>query len=108
MRLEHFLNGTQFDPVFHTFPPNEIRWIFDKVYEVGDIMHHSSGRFGFGSKGFGLGLALCKAIIEAHRGRIEVQSTPGRGSRFIVILSGDKTRQEADTMTADEKRGVLV
>jgi signal transduction histidine kinase len=67
-------------------PPSELRWIFQKIYEVGDVMHHSSGRHAFGSHGFGLGLALCKAIVEAHGGEIRVDSTLGRGSRFTITV----------------------
>jgi signal transduction histidine kinase len=67
-------------------PPNEIKWIFGKIYEVGDIMHHSSGKHRFGSRGFGLGLALCKAIVDAHGGEIDVASAPGRGSTFTIVL----------------------
>ncbi len=37
-------------------------------------------------RGSGLGLSIAKLIIEAHRGRIEVQSTPGVGSMFEIIL----------------------
>ena len=37
-------------------------------------------------EGHGLGLYICRKIIEAHRGRIGVQSTPGRGSRFYFLL----------------------
>jgi signal transduction histidine kinase len=36
--------------------------------------------------GIGLGLATVKKIAEAHGGRVEVRSTPGRGARFIVDL----------------------
>lgn len=36
--------------------------------------------------GFGLGLPIVKFIVESHRGQIQVQSEPGRGSRFIVSI----------------------
>jgi two-component system phosphate regulon sensor histidine kinase PhoR len=37
-------------------------------------------------KGFGLGLNYARAIVEAHKGRIDVYSEPGRGSRFDITL----------------------
>lgn len=39
-----------------------------------------------GKIGTGLGLSVCKNIIEGHRGSIEVTSKPGQGSQFIVFL----------------------
>jgi signal transduction histidine kinase len=36
--------------------------------------------------GTGLGLSLVQKIILAHNGRIEVQSTEGRGTQFMIIL----------------------
>jgi putative PEP-CTERM system histidine kinase len=42
------------------------------------------------SNGFGIGLYQCKSIVEAHGGRIEVTSEPGKGSSFTVLIPVDK------------------
>ncbi len=44
-------------------------------------------------KGVGLGLHICKSIIEAHNGRIEVQSEPNKGSQFSFTLPWDPELQ---------------
>jgi len=36
--------------------------------------------------GTGLGLNICKSIVEAHGGKIEVQTTAGRGSTFSMLV----------------------
>jgi two-component system OmpR family sensor kinase len=38
------------------------------------------------SEGAGLGLAITRAIAEAHGGRVELDSRPGAGARFTVIF----------------------
>lgn len=45
------------------------------------------------SKGTGLGLSICRRLIEQHRGTIDAASTPGEGTRFVIILP---TAQDKD------------
>ena len=47
-------------------------------------------------KGLGIGLYQCRNIIEAHGGRIEVNSREGKGTEFLVFLplaEGDKLKE---------------
>lgn len=54
--------------------------IFDRFYQADSSRHKDQ------SGGYGLGLAIAKKIIEAHRGHIEVSSQPGNGTTFAVFL----------------------
>jgi signal transduction histidine kinase len=53
--------------------------LFERFYRAGDELTRTV-------KGSGLGLTLVKEIVEAHRGTIEVESEPGRGSVFTIRL----------------------
>src|SRR5882672_4007628 len=53
--------------------------VFEKFYRVGNCLVHDV-------KGSGLGLSIVKHIVEAHHGRVIVESEPGRGSAFIIHL----------------------
>ncbi len=44
------------------------------------------------AKGTGLGLSICRRIMEVHRGRIELQSDPGKGSTVVVEFPRDPGR----------------
>jgi signal transduction histidine kinase len=62
-------------------PANEIPLVFERFYR-GEHARYAQP----GGRGAGLGLAICKSIVEAHRGTIRVESKPGAGSTFIMRL----------------------
>jgi signal transduction histidine kinase/ActR/RegA family two-component response regulator len=59
--------------------------VFDRFFQA-----QSSDR-----RGAGLGLAICKAIIDAHGGRIWAESEPGKGAAFFFTLTTATTDSEA-------------
>jgi len=61
-------------------PPDKLPRIFDSFYTT------KSGPDASGKGGTGLGLSMCREIIEAHHGRIRVESTVGRGTAFTLKL----------------------
>jgi signal transduction histidine kinase len=58
--------------------------IFDPFYRSDKARSHEAG-------GFGLGLSICKAIVEAHGGSISVVSQITKGSVFTISLPKQKS-----------------
>jgi signal transduction histidine kinase len=67
-------------------PEDQQEAIFEKFYEVGSALHHSSGEYEFGSSGLGLGLTTAREIIRGHGSELELQSIAGKGSKFSFSL----------------------
>lgn len=66
--------------------------VFDSFFTEFNVSRHSSGHYEFNRRGLGLGLALVKAFVEIHGGRVAVTSTPGQGTTFTVTLPADGNR----------------
>jgi signal transduction histidine kinase len=73
--VEHFVEVNISDTGIG-IAPEDVPHLFDKFYSKTDISRHSSGRTKFKGGGSGLGLSVVKGIIEAHGGKIVIES-PG-------------------------------
>jgi signal transduction histidine kinase len=62
-------------------PASEQERIWDRFYQAEGLRVQSGS-----SAGLGLGLHICKAIIEGHGGKVGVESEVGKGSTFWFIL----------------------
>ena len=67
-------------------PPVDLPFIFDKFYRASNISPDIGGT--------GLGLSIVKSIVDAHKGRIWVDSKVGTGSTFTIVLPIISHREE--------------
>jgi signal transduction histidine kinase len=75
----------------HGIPTEYLPHIFDRFYRV-PVQGTAPGP----DQGLGLGLSFVAWIVKAHDGRIDVSSTPGKGTRFTISLPGAAVRPGAE------------
>jgi len=71
----------------HGIPKDKLQLVFEKFKQIEQGSPTRSG--------YGLGLAICKKVVELHGGRIWAESEGGKGSRFIFRLPLDPPQQQA-------------
>ncbi len=66
--------------------PQALKHLFQPFFTQFDPSRHSSGDFGFGKRGLGLGLSISKQFVEMHGGEITAESDTASGTRITFRL----------------------
>ncbi len=69
--------------------PHHLPRITERFYRVSNSRSRDSG-------GTGLGLSIVKHVLALHQARLEIESTPGAGSRFACVFGPERLRPAAD------------
>jgi len=77
-------------------PTEDLEKVFDRMYRLEQRLSTDPG-------GMGLGLALCKALVEAHDGEIWAESQVEEGSTFYFTIPVETKREDKDG--SDDERG---
>jgi|Deesub1362B_J571_1020462.scaffolds.fasta_scaffold04551_2 signal transduction histidine kinase len=67
-------------------PEDKLGRIFEKFYEVQDSSYHTSSRIQFMGGSTGIGLPLAKGLVEAHGGRLKIESEVSKGTKVWIYL----------------------
>lgn len=73
---------------------SDLPYIFNRFYRA------DTSRSKKGADGYGLGLSIAKSIIDLHRGSVEVESSPGVGTTFTIVIP--RLRQSAGRAHLDD------
>jgi signal transduction histidine kinase len=77
-------------------PPEEAERVFERFYQVDKARA--------GTRGRGLGLAIAREIVQAHGGKIDLQSSPQTGTRFSVSIPALETGGSPPLISAESSR----
>jgi len=77
-------------------PAEHIPNLFERFYRVPESVDDA--------RGTGLGLFICRKLVEAHGGEIGVDSVPGEGARFFFTLPVPPSSAESEMESQDERR----
>jgi signal transduction histidine kinase/membrane protein YdbS with pleckstrin-like domain len=78
-------------------PAGERGMVFERFFRASNAQARSD-------TGLGLGLHICRRIVEGHGGRISIEETPGGGSTFHVVFPTEVRSADVDTARADDVR----
>jgi signal transduction histidine kinase len=81
-------------------PAEDLPHLFQKFYRVDNSATRTIG-------GTGLGLFICRKIIELYGGRIWAESEVGKGSSFYINLPRLSTKKAAEMQTTEAGKGVV-
>jgi two-component system, OmpR family, sensor kinase len=76
--------------------PEQRERVFERFYRVDAARTRREAQANRSASGAGLGLAIVAALVAAHGGHVDVESAPGQGAIFRVVLPREATEEKSD------------